>query len=373
MSALPEIATVAVIGAGNGGCAAAVDLTQRGFEVRLWGRSAATIEPLIAADRIEHEGILGEGATAPALMTADLARALDGADLVLILGPTHAHEEIAGALAPYLTSQQIVMAAPGHTLLLIPDTIRRLGGRFAAYCDATTLPYICRKLTPIRVRVSRAARVLLFAAFPGEIAAEAAARIGPVLPAIAPTPSLLHTVFPYTNAIHHPAALLLNVGRVESTAGDYCHYFDGITPAVGRLIDALDAERIAVAAGFGIATEPLPDYFFRIGYTSAEGRAGGAHGVFHHSEPNRWIKAPATIDHRFFNEDVPFGLVALSELGRLAGVATGIVDAVIAVASAVAGRSFRAEGLTLQRMGIAGLSPEQLVALLRSGNRGDAE
>jgi opine dehydrogenase len=365
---MTEIRTVAIIGAGNGGCAAAVDLTQRGFAARLWGRSAATIEPLAAAGGVEHEGVLGDGSIQPALITTDLARALDGADLVLIMGPTHAHEDIARALAPHLTPQQWLMAAPGHTLLLIPNTIRQSRGHLGVYCDSTTLPYICRKLSPTRVRVSRAAQVLMFAAFPGEITQEAAARIRPVLPAIESTPSLLHTVFPYTNAIHHPPALLLNAGRVESTGGDYCHYYDGITPSVGRLIDALDAERIAVAAAFGVSVEPLPDYFARIGYTSAEGRNGGAYGVFHHSEPNRWIKAPATLDHRFFNEDVPFGLVALSELGRLGGVKTEIIDAVIAVAAATTGRAFRAGGLTLERMGIAGLSPAQLITLLRSGH-----
>jgi len=68
------------------------------------------------------------------------------------------------------------------------------------------------------------------------------------------------------------------------------------------------------------------------------------------ASPNRWIKAPATIDHRFLNEDVPYGLVAIAELGRLAGVATPCADAVITVASIVAGRSYRDQGLTRERM-----------------------
>ena len=147
-------------------------------------------------------------------------------------------------------------------------------------------------------------------------------------------------MFPYTNAIHHPPALLLNVGRVESTGGDYHHYYDGITPGVGRLIDALDAERVAVAAALGVEIEPLPQFFFRMGYTNAAGRDGGtAYDVFHNSEPNRWIKAPATIDHRFLNEDVPYGLVAIAELGRVGGVPTPCADAVIDIASIVAARA----------------------------------
>ena len=246
------IETIAIIGAGNGGCATAAQLAQRGFDIRLYGRSRATIEPLLAIGRIEYEGELGEGFAKLALVTGDAGTAVAGAHLVLITAPTHAHEDIARMLAPLLEPGQIVMAAPGHTLLLIPSTIRAAGGTLGLYCDSSSLPFICRKSAPQRVKITRAAQILYFAAFPG-IAVEAVAeRVRHVFPHIAPRPSLLHTVFPYTNAIHHPPALLLNVGRVESTGGDYCHYYDGITPAVGRLIDALDAERIAVAAALGV-------------------------------------------------------------------------------------------------------------------------
>jgi len=140
---------------------------------------------------------------------------------------------------------------------------------------------------------------------------------------------------------------------------------------VGRLIDALDAERLAVAAALGVKVEPLPKFFFRMGYTSAAGRDGGtAYHVFHNSEPNRWIKAPATIDHRFFNEDVPYGLLAIAELGRLAGVPTPGADAVIDIASIVAARAYRGEGLTRERMGIAGMTVGEVTELLATGRTG---
>ena len=365
------IQSIAIIGAGNGGCAAAAQLSQRGFDIRLYGRSRATLEPLAAIGGIEYEGALGEGFASLALITGDAGAAVAGADLILIMAPTHAHEEIARMLALHIMPEQLVMAAPGHTLLLIPNTIRAAGGRLGIYCDSSSLPFICRKSAPQRVKITRVAQILYFAAFPGAQVEPVAERVRHVLPHIEPRPSLLHTVFPYTNAIHHPPALLLNVGRVESTLGDYCHYYDGITPAVGRLIDALDAERIAVAAALGVAIEPLPRFFFRVGYTNAAGRdSGTAYGTFHNSEPNRWIKAPASIDHRFFNEDVPYGLVAIAELGRAAGVPTPAIDAVIEIASIVAARAFRREGLTRKRMGIGGMSAAEVTALLRTGEMG---
>ena len=48
-----SIKKIAVLGAGNGGCAAAADLTLRGYEVRLFSRSESTIAKLARRGEIE--------------------------------------------------------------------------------------------------------------------------------------------------------------------------------------------------------------------------------------------------------------------------------------------------------------------------------
>ncbi|MBC7781219.1 MAG: NAD/NADP octopine/nopaline dehydrogenase family protein [Proteobacteria bacterium] len=359
---------VAIMGAGNGGCAAAVDLTQRGYDVRLWGRSASTLEPLVAAGGIGFEGVLGEGFIRIGRVTTDPAEAMAGADAVLILAPAQAHENIASRVAPHLAPGQVLMAAPGQTLTLLPNTLRGLGHATPVTCVTSTLPYICRKVAPEGVRITRVAAKLRFAAFPASHTAELAERLRPLFPAIHPVPTVLDTLFPYTNAIHHPPAFLCNLGRVESTGGDFCHYYDGITPSVGALIDRLDVERCAIALAFGCHVDRISEHFFQMGYTDEAGRAGGtAYDVFHHSEPNRWIKAPTSVDHRFFNEDIPFGLVPFSELARLAGVEAPVTDAMITVASAITGKRWRETGLNLGKMGIADLNVAEVRTLVEKG------
>jgi opine dehydrogenase len=363
-----RVERVAIIGAGNGGCAAAVDLIQRGYDVRLYGRSASTIEPLQARGGIEHEGIFGDGFIKIPMITGDAGEAIRGTDAVVVMGPTQAHANMARTVAPHLKPDQIFFAAPGHTLTLLATTLRNEGHSSPVTCESTTLPYICRKVAPDKVKVSRKATKLKFASFPANRRDEMVERLRPLFPALSPVPTLLDTVFPYTNAVHHPPALLCNIGRVESTNGDYCHYYEGITPSVGRIIDALDVERCAVAEAFGCKVDPLADYFFQIGYTNEAGRNGGtAYSTFHNSEPNRWIKAPSSIDHRFFNEDIPYGLVPLTELGRLAGVTMTASEAVITLASIATGNAYRDCGLTLEKMGIAGLNIIELRKLLERG------
>jgi opine dehydrogenase len=367
-----HIERVAILGAGNGGCAAAVDLVLRGYDVRLWGRSATTTDPLKLRGGVDYDGTLGKGYARIGLITNDAAEAVKGADAVLIMAPAQAHEGITTLIAPHLTPDQVFMATPGQTLTLLPSTLRRLGHAKPVTCVSSTLPYICRKPGPDRVTISRISARLRFAAFPGTQTQALAERLRPLFPAIFPVPTVLDTLFPYTNAIHHPPAFLCNIGRMESTGGDYCHYYDGITPSVGTLIDRLDDERRAIAAAYGCKVDKLSEHFFQMGYTDARGRAGGtAYDVFHNSEPNRWIKAPSSIDHRFFNEDIPYGLVAFSELARLAGVATPITDAVITLASAITGRAYRETGLNLEKMGIEGLSASAVRRLVEAGYQED--
>jgi opine dehydrogenase len=189
----------------------------------------------------------------------------------------------------------------------------------------------------------------------------------PLFPAIYPVATLLDTLFPYTNAIHHPPAFLCNIGRVESGV-EYTHYYEGITPAVGALIDRLDAERLAIAAAYGVHVDKLSEHFFQMGYTDENGRAGGtAYAVFHNSAPNRWIRAPSTVDHRFFNEDIPFGLVPFSELARLAGVATPVSDAVVTIASAITGKHYRQSGLNLAKLGLDGRTVAEVRDIVENG------
>ena len=70
---------------------------------------------------------------------------------------------------------------------------------------------------------------------------------------------------------------------------------------------------------------------------------------------------------RFLNEDVPYGLVAIAELGRVASVPTPCADAVIDIASIVAARAYRREGLTRERMGIGDMAADDVATLLRTG------
>src|SRR5687768_16958197 len=109
------IKKIAVLGAGNGGCAAAADLTLRGFEVRLFSRSEATLNPIAKRGGIELiENGSAKFAT-PYLTSPHLSRIVSGVDLIIVAAPSIAHEYLAKSLAGCLKDGQRILLNPGHT------------------------------------------------------------------------------------------------------------------------------------------------------------------------------------------------------------------------------------------------------------------
>jgi opine dehydrogenase len=363
-----QTSNVAILGAGNGGLAATVNLTIRGFSVGLWSRRIETLRPIQNRGGIEYSGVFGEGFIEPTLVTKDLAEVLFEAELVIIMLPTSAHFEIGESLAPFLTKEQTVLLAPGHTLTILPAALHAGGVISPEFCEVGTLPYICRKDEYAHVKISKCSDYLPFAAFPINRTDEMFSLVQKVFPKIHALASPLGTVFTYMNAIHHPPATICNAGRIENTDGDFFHYFEGITPSVGHLIDYFDTERRAVAMALGVETNTFVDHFHKMGYTTDEARETGlAYEAFHQSVPDRFIKAPKSLDHRFLDEDIPYGLVLLSELGNLAGIKTPSIDAMIHLAEVCTGKPYSIEGLTLERLGLKDKNVDDLKHILNNG------
>jgi len=70
---------------------------------------------------------------------------------------------------------------------------------------------------------------------------------------------------------------------------------------------------------------------------------------------------------RFVTEDVPYGLVLISSIGKRFNVPTPTVDAIIHLASVLNGTDYRKEGMTLEKLGLGDMSKEEIEEYLRKG------
>jgi opine dehydrogenase len=365
------IKKIAILGAGNGGCATAADLTLRGFQVRLFSRSDKTLLPIMKRGGITLVEGGGEKFAGLFFVSPLIFPVVEGAELIIIAAPSVAHEYFAKNIAPHLSDGQIILLTPGHTggSLHFARLLQTAGARaWVRLCETVTLPYICRLPEPARVEVYRRTTNLRCAAFPAKHTAELVGEISRVFQNIVAAENVMETGFSNINALMHPAGMLGNAGWIEKTDGDFFWYREGVTPSIGKWIDAIDRERLEIVRLLRLKPLRFVDIFHQAGLTTAQARdSGSAYQAIHESEPNFTIKSPPSLDHRYIREDVGYGLVPMAEIGRLFGVKTPVMDALITLASTALGLDFRKEGLTLEKMGLQGVDPADLTGLLRDG------
>ncbi len=365
------IRTIAVLGAGNGGCAAAADLTLRGYEVRLFSRSESTLQPVIKRGGIEIIEAGKESFARPQLATSDIAEAVTGADLIMIAAPSVAHEYFAAAVAPHLKEEQIMLLNPGHTggSLHLAATLREKGVKRAVrICETVTLTYICRFTGPARVEIYRRTTHLRSAAFPGKLTGELVGEIQKIYPNVVAAENVMETGLANINAIMHPAGMIGNAGWIEKTSGNFYFYREGMTPAIANVIRAVDQERLGIVRQLGLKPLTFVEIFHQAGLTSDAALASGSvYQALQESGPNRKIKSPPALNHRYLNEDVSYGLVPMEEIGKLVEVETPVISALITLASELNQTDYRATGLTLRKMGLAEVKAKDLKAVLQEG------
>ena len=144
---------------------------------------------------------------------------------------------------------------PGRTLGAIEfdKTLHDHGCRAdVIVAEAETFIYASRSDGPAQARIFRIKEAVPVAALPATRTPRVLEALAPAYPQFIDGISVLHTGLNNMGAIFHPALTLLNAGRIESTHGDYQFYIDGVTPSVARVLEALDRERVTVAASLGL-------------------------------------------------------------------------------------------------------------------------
>jgi opine dehydrogenase len=146
------------------------------------------------------------------------------------------------------------------------------------------------------------------------------------------------------NAQNHLAIALCNLTRME--LGEAWGQNRHLTPAVAQLIEALDAERLAIAKAFNLTVRTVHEHF-HLSY----GVPMGPLAEMAQALPQPGGNGPATLDTRYVTEDVPFGLVPTIRLAEIAGVPTPLHEAGLRLISALYGRDFEAENDILPQLG----------------------
>ncbi len=359
----------AVLGTGNSGQAFAADIILKGYSVNL-AEVPEFEDNLRAIEKkggIEMSGEAGNGFARLNMLTTDLKEAIKGVDIIIVGGSAYAHEPFSKALAHDFEDGQFILFTSNFGALRFRNWMKEAGVTTRVTpVESMSLLYATRAIEPGVVACIGLKSNLPVAALPADRTAEFLDLINPVFPEFVAADNVWTTSVNNVNPIVHPPMVLFNSGRIEATGGKGWNlYADGATECVSQIMMAMDAERMALlglVSNDGVAFKDSFENFYAkysLGkQTLSESlRQSPIHG-------NPAFPAPSCIDTRYINEDLPFGLAPWSSIGRQWGVATPNVDAVIRLVSTMLGKDYFVDGLTVEKLGLEGMTPEEVKALI---------
>ena len=366
---------ITVIGAGNGGMTAAYHLSRLGNKVCLY--DSPSFDKQIRAVR-EKGGIealegkngdtyLFSGFEKIEKVTTDIEEAVSFADTMVMICPSFAQEILFAQMIPYLKDGQILIVMPGnfaglvlHEMLEKSD---RAGMRFT-FADAISIPWATRLSGPAQICIMGLKKFMPVSIFPvSDLSAETKKRIESALPIpVRYLESPLRAGMENINFGGHPLMTTVNIGLLENFEGNFNYYADCCSTATARATARMDQERLAVGEAYGYKLWPeleimnaLYDSHYKSVYEF--NRSSVTHG--------KVKNAPASSGERYITEDVPYLLVPICQLAQNAGLHPVIMESVIHLASAYNEEDYFVTGRTLEKMGLAGMTVEEIREFLK--------
>lgn len=352
----PAVTRVAVLGGGDDACMYAALALSEGREVTLFSAYGRELEALRAAGSItlRGEGPIGsfhvDQPKGPTIRTtAALDQVVEGADAIILTGPLHKQRTYAMVLADHVRDGQILVLPEARSLGAVEVAWLLQSGGCSADVTIAELggaPFWCRR-DGTALHLSVCAEVP--AATLPQGGADALAALAPLFPNAKPALSCVHSGFSDASAVVELPALLL--GGPAAPDGAPIVQEGGVPLEENRsfraligdahqaMIDRLWAERVAVAADFGV--RDLPDADAAVDRIAGAARGAGARPV-----PTR---AQA---HEALRAGVIGSLIPLLSAAELTGRDLPATRAMIEMAMTVLKRDLRGAGRRLDTIGV---------------------
>jgi opine dehydrogenase len=288
----------------------------------------------------------------------------------MVIAPATAHRHIAKALAPFLKDGQIIVLHPGATCgalefyKVLADencTARVTVG------ETNTLIYACRSSRPGQATIFGIKNKLLVAALPARESSNIADKLKSAYPQVHAADNVLVTSFDNTNPIVHPAPILLNTAVIESQR-EWLFYREGITPAVGAFLEAMDQERIAVGKALGVELWSCKDQYAIEYGVHARTLADAVGNTAAYAD----IKGPNCLETRYLLEDIPMGLVPLVAIGKSLNVSVQRMETIIKLGEFILGKDLTTNGRTLEKIGLSEMTAGEIRRFIETGRKTEA-
>ncbi len=421
---------ITIIGAGHGGLASAAYTASLGHKVTIWNRSYPPIEEIIQAGKkngkggviellfsdsskdeiwrhaldinrkeilslvepaesqIKHRVDIEDLMVIPAYVDRalsgfhNLGPAVESADIIRVVLPSHVHHNIVDKMSEHLgKKEQILLLEPGRTggALEAYNILRRkdVDLEKVTVAEADTFVYTSRKMRKNAARIIGIKQDVSIAAIPSERSYKVVEVLKDNLYpqfTVANDGSVLYTSFNNMGAVFHATLMPLLAGltdmvKIYRQGQMPVHlniefYRTAVNESVGKILEAADKERIAVANAYGAnvlnAREWLEETYDVSGIDLQE--------ALSNCEAYKGILLPETVNVRYIFEDCRTSALPIALLGEKAQSSCPILYSSVIMGGALLEKDFTKDGRTLERMGVADLTIEQIKNFAKYGS-----
>lgn len=353
---------ISIIGAGNGGLTAAYHLSKLGHNVCLYDSpkfdtqiNAVNKQGGIKALPEDHGAeMMFPGFEEITHATTDIKKAMEFAELIVMICPSFAQELLFEQMLPHLQNGQVIFLMPGNYGGLVLNRMKNESNqknKDITFVDGISIPWATRIVEPGVLTIMGLKEFLSVSIFPSK---NATYEVKQLITESLPVPvyfldNPLVAGLENINFGGHPLLTTLNMGLLENFNGDFNYYRDCCSPATANAAAKMDQERLAVGAalGFSLKTElQAMNALYDSNYESVYdfNRDSTTHGKIN--------SAPNSSKNRYVTEDVPYLLVPCFELAQAVGIRVPIVESCIHIASAYNNTDYFKIGRTLKDMGL---------------------
>lgn len=353
---------VGIVGAGSVAFATAALLEQRGHGATLWSRSPQRTESLAQGERLKARGAV-QGEFAPSV-AASLKALAEKAEVLIIALPANGHKTVLDAIALHITPRQAVIFSSHASFgaLYLSSLLAGRGISIPIVAWGTTV-VTGRQTSTTSVQVNTVRGQIDLATIPVSRRQSGLSLCQTLFgDRFMDRGSLMAIALSNLNPQNHMGIALGNMTRMER--GESWIQSQNVTPNVGRLLEILDKERVAIAARLGLDVRDIFEHF-HLSYHVPVASVSEMNQEIYRS--GRAGNGPAISDSRYITEDVPFGLVVTAKIGRLVGCTAELHEAGILIFSAMYGRDFTMENDLLAALDLDRMDLESLQDLCRDG------
>ena len=263
------------------------------------------------------------------------------ADVIIVQTVAGAHRDVAERLKGHLGKNQLIIIFNGNWGAAEFESVlgEEAREKNTLICETAAQLFLCSSPDINSVNITGIKESVGFAVSDMKRMREAYERAVRLFPGLKTAENIIDTSANSSNPVIHGPIAAFNITRLEN-GEDYTLFGTALPEKLIRYIEKADLERCAVIEALGTKATGVLEILNSFWPVKRE----SLRDALKENEAYRDIKGPKTLLHRYIEEDIPYGLVPLSVLGKKLGVPTPYTDSVITGLSLYLGRDFMKEG-----------------------------